>query len=172
MGRESLQTPVPIILSRFSPSDFLQSFKSCNITFALSNYQKFELGRHVVNVSINREKSCRKRHNTLLLPHLRFVINLKESVMEPVKTIQYLCIVIDLMQMTLSLTEKVKKIWQECKIIFSMKEITVLQLTQLVDLLSFITKVLLQAQIQFFYLQFQQVSAPKAGICIQRENYY
>ena len=53
-----------------------------------------------------------------------------------------------------------------------MKEITVLQLTQLVDLLSFITKVVLQAQIQFFYLQFQQVSAPKAGICIQRENYY
>ena len=53
-----------------------------------------------------------------------------------------------------------------------MKEITVLQLTQLVDLLSFITKVVLQAQIQFFYLQFQQVSAPNAGICIQRENYY
>ena len=34
--------------------------------------------------------------------------------------------------MTLSLTEeKVKEISQECKIIFSMKEITVLQLTQL-----------------------------------------
>lgn len=65
MGRESLQIPVPIILSRFSPSDFLQSFKSYNITFAPSNYQKFELGRHVVNVSINREKSCRKRHNNL-----------------------------------------------------------------------------------------------------------
>ena len=48
---------------------------------------------------------------TLLLPHLRFVINLKESVMEPVKTIEYLGLVIDLMQMTLSPTkEKVKKI--------------------------------------------------------------
>ena len=44
---------------------------------------------------------------------------------------------INSIRMTLSLTEeKVKGILQECKIIFSMKEITVLQLTQLLDLLS------------------------------------
>ena len=58
------------------------------------------------------EKSLVARDTiTLLLPHLGFVINLKDSVMEPVKTIEYLGLVIDSMQITLSLTkEKVKKI--------------------------------------------------------------
>ena len=47
--------------------------------------------------------------------------------MEPVQTIEYLVLVINSIQMTLSFTgEKMKGILQECKIIFSMKEITVL----------------------------------------------
>ena len=67
--------------------------------------------------------------------------------------------------MTLSLTEeKVKGILQECEIIFSMKEITVLQLTQLVGLLSSTIQAVLPAQIQFRYLQLQQVSALKGGM--------
>ena len=57
---------------------------------------------------------------------LRFVIKYNKSVMEPVETPEYLGLVIDLIQMTLSLTEeKVKRILQKCKIIFSMKKITV-----------------------------------------------
>ena len=67
--------------------------------------------------------------------------------------------------MTLSLTEeKVKGILQECKIIFLMKEITVLQLTQLVGVLSSTIQAVLPAQIQFRYLQLQQVSALKGGM--------
>ena len=62
-----------------------------------------------------------------LLQHLGFVKNFKKSVMEPVQTIRYLGLVINSIRMTLSLTEeKVKGILQECKIIFLMKEITVL----------------------------------------------
>ena len=65
-----------------------------------------------------------------LLQHLGFVINFKKSVMETLQTIEYLGLVINSIQMTISLTEeKVKGILQECKIIFSMKEIKVLQLT-------------------------------------------
>ena len=73
----------------------------------------------------------------LLLQHLGFVINLKKSVMKPLQTIEYLGLVINLIQMTIFLREKkVKGILQECKIMFSMKEIMVLQLTQLVGVLS------------------------------------
>ena len=62
-----------------------------------------------------------------LLQHLGFVINLKKSVMEPVQTIEYLGLVINSIQITLSLTEeKVKGILRECKIIFLMQEITAL----------------------------------------------
>ena len=49
-----------------------------------------------------------------LLQHLGFVINLKKSVMEPVQTIEYLGLVTNSIQMTLSLTEeKVKGILQK-----------------------------------------------------------
>ena len=91
--------------------------------------------------------------------------NVKKSVMEPVQTIEYLGLVINSIQMTLSLTEeKVKGILQECKIIFSVKEITVLQLTQLVGLLSSTIQAILPAKIQFCYMQLQQVSPLKGGM--------
>ena len=45
-----------------------------------------------------------------------------------------------------------------------MKELTVLQLTQLVDLLSSTIQAYPLAQIQFRYLQLQQVSALKGGM--------
>ena len=60
-----------------------------------------------------------------LLEHLGFVINLKMSVREPLQTIEYLGLVIHSIRLTFSLTEKkVNGILQECRIIFSMKEIT------------------------------------------------
>ena len=103
--------------------------------------------------------------DTVIFLFLGLVINFKKSVMEPVQTIEYLGLVINSIQMTLSLTEeKVKGILQECSIIFSMKEITVLQLTQLVGLLSSTIQAVLPAQIQFRYLQLQQVSAMKGGM--------
>ena len=90
--------------------------------------------------------------------------------MEPVQTIEYLGVVIDSIRMTLSLTEeKVEGILQECKIIFSMKEITVLQSTQLVGLLSSAIQAVLPTQIQFRYLQLQQVLAVKGGMSYKKK---
>ena len=70
MGRESLRMSVPVFQSSTSPSSFYQDFESSNIPFALSNYQNFYLpGQilifHVVNISVNRETSIRKRHPNL-----------------------------------------------------------------------------------------------------------
>ena len=90
--------------------------------------------------------------------------------MEPVQTIEYLGVVIDSIRMTLSLTEeKVEGILQECKIIFSMKEITVLQSTQLVGFLSSAIQAVLPTQIQFRYLQLQQVLALKGGMSYKKK---
>ena len=51
-----------------------------------------------------------------LLQHLGFEINLKKSVMEPVRTIEYLGLVINSIRMTRSLTEeKVKGTLQNAK---------------------------------------------------------
>ena len=66
MGRESLRILVSMFLCRTSPSSFYQIFESPNIPFATSKYENFDLpGRHVVNVSNNRETSSRKRYRNL-----------------------------------------------------------------------------------------------------------
>ena len=133
--RESLRIPVSMFWSRTSSPSFYQNFESPNVPFAPSKYLNFDLtGWHVADASINRETSSCKRHRNL--SSLTFGICNKLNKVSHrnagVQTIEYLSLVINSIQMTLSLTEeKVKEISQECKIIFSMKEITVLQLTQL-----------------------------------------
>ena len=70
-----------------------------------------------------------KAFKTLIFQHfsLGFVTNVNKSFMETVQTIEYLGLAIESIRMTLSLQEeKVKRIFQECKKISSMKKITVL----------------------------------------------
>ena len=133
--------------SRTTLLKFYQNSETHNIPFASSKYQNFDLpGRHVLNVSINREFSSRKRHLNLSLSTFGIGNKLLKSVIEPVQTIEYLGLVIKSIQMALSLAdEKVKGILQECKIIFSMKQKTLLQLAQLVGLLSSTIQTVLSA---------------------------
>ena len=86
--------------------------------------------------------------------------------MEPVQTIEYLGLLINSIQMTISLTEeKVKGILQECKIIFSMKEINDgFAVNTISRSLSSTIQAVLPAQIQFRYLQLQEVSDLKGGM--------
>ena len=96
MTRESLRIPVSVSWSRASTSSFYEHFKSPNIPFAPSKYQNFNLpGRHVVNVSINRNTSSRKRHRNLS-PSTYGISNKQKSFMEPVQTIEYLGLVTNL----------------------------------------------------------------------------
>ena len=56
MGRESLRIPVSVFWSQTSPLSFHQNFENPNIPFTPAKYQNFDLpGRHLVNVSINRD---------------------------------------------------------------------------------------------------------------------
>ena len=57
---------VSMFWSRISPSSIYQNFESPNIYHGSYKYQNFDLpGRHVVDVSINRKASSRKRHRNL-----------------------------------------------------------------------------------------------------------
>ena len=113
------------------------------------NIRIFNYQDGILLISQSIERILVTRYTVIfLLQHLGFAVNLKISVMEPVQAIEYLGLVINSIRMTLSLTEeKVKGISQKCKIIFSVKETTVLQLTQLVGLLSSTIQAVLPAQI-------------------------
>ena len=68
MGRESLRIHASVFWSRTSPSNF---------------YDMLLMSQSIERLPLERDTII------VLLPHLGFVINFKNSVMEPVQTIQY-----------------------------------------------------------------------------------
>ena len=79
-----------------------------------------------------------------LLQHLRFVINLKKSILHPVKQIWRL--VIDTEKMTFDLSEKkLKHVSQQCQEIFKQPKTSVLNLTELTSLLPSTVQAILPA---------------------------
>ena len=72
-----------------------------------------------------------------LLQHLGFVINLKKSVMKSPQQIEFLGLKIDTHTITLVLTkEKIGKVILKCQNLLSHPQTTVLELTQLIGLMS------------------------------------
>ena len=95
-----------------------------------------------------------------LLQHLGFVINLKKSVMHPVKQIEFLGLVTDTEKMTFALSEKkLKNVSQQCQKIFKQPKTSVLNLTKLIGLLSLTVQAILPARIQSLYAQQEQILA-------------
>ena len=92
--------------------------------------------------------------------NLGFVINLKKSVLHPVKQIELLGLVIDTEKMTLTLSEKkLKYVSQRCQEIFAQPKTSVLNLAKFIGLLPSTVKATLPARIQFRYLQQEQILA-------------
>ena len=135
--------------SRTTLLNFYQNFETHNIPLRRLNIRILIFLDDMFLMSQSIESFLVAKDTLIFLPqHLGLVINLKKSVIEPVQTIEYLGLVIKSIRMALSLAdEKVKGILQECKIIFSMKEKTLLLLAQLVGLLHPPYK-------QFFQLRF------------------
>ena len=95
-----------------------------------------------------------------LLQHLGFAINLKKSVLQPVKQIEFLGLAIDTKKITFTLSEKkLKHVSQKCQEIFKQPKTSVLNLTKLIDLLSSTVEAILPARIQFLYFQQEQILA-------------
>ena len=175
MGRESLRMPEPVFQSSTSPSSFYQDFESPNIPFALSTYQNFDLpGQilifHVVNISVNSETSSRKRHPNLSPSTFDIYSKLKELSQRTGTNNRIFrsCDKFYSNNFFFNRRESERN-FKVMKIIFSMKEVTVLKLAQLVGLLSSTIEAVLPAQIPFRYLQLQQVSALKEQCLTKRK---
>ena len=83
--------------------------------------------------------------------------------MTPVKKIEFLGLTVDSLNLSLSLPEeKVQKIMNQCQELYnSSTPIPILELTQLIGLLSSTVQTVLPAQLQFHYLQQQQIHSQK-----------
>ena len=80
----------------------------------------------------------------------------------PTQRIEFLGVTVDSLIMTLSLPEsKVSKIQKHCLELLQKTQVSILELTKLIDLLSSIIQAVLPAQVNFRYLQQQQIQALK-----------
>ena len=97
-----------------------------------------------------------------LLQQLGFVLNLKKSVLTPTQRIEFLGVTVDSLIMTLSLPKKkVSKVQKQCQELLQKTQVSILELTKLIGLLSSTIQAVLPAQINFRYLQQQQIQALK-----------
>ena len=93
-----------------------------------------------------------------LLQNLGFVINLKKSILQPVKQLEFLGLQINTEEMTLSLSEeKLTHIIQQCQEVYSQPRTSVLSLTKLIGLLSSRVQTIFPGKIQFGFLQQEQI---------------
>ena len=94
------------------------------------------------------------------LQHLGFIINLKKSILTPQQKIEFLGLLVDSLNMSLSLTpEKLMKVTSQCLEMYKTEKVSILQLTKLIGLLGSTTQEVLPAQPQFRYLQQIQVES-------------
>ena len=101
---------------------------------------------------------------TLIFPlqNLGIVINFKKSQLTPVKEIEFLGLVINLVDMTLALPqEKVLDIQIKWVQLIASPKTTIMQLTKLLGKLSFTGQAVPPARIQCRYLQQKQIQAVK-----------
>ena len=102
------------------------------------------------------------RH-TLIFPlrHLDFVKNMKKLVVRPSQQIEFLGLEIDTPTITLSLTEqKMEQVILKCQNLLSHYKATVLDLTELIGLISSTVRAVLLARLQLRYLDQQQINTP------------
>ena len=97
-----------------------------------------------------------------LLQHLGFVISLKKCVSYPVQEIELLGLIVNSHTMTLSLpSEKIVKIKDQCLSFYNASEVSLVDLTKLIEALFSTIQAVLPARLQFHFLEQQQVLSLK-----------
>ena len=101
-----------------------------------------------------------------LLQNLGFVINLKKLVLHPTQGIEFLGIIIDSVEMTVSLPqENVELISKRCQDILSMHDVSIIDLAKLLGTLSPTVLAILSVPLYMRYLQRQQIH----NLCLRRD---
>ena len=138
-----LKTPIPL-------------FRRINIRIIVYLGDMLLMGRTLQEIMTARDTLI------FLLQNLGFVINLKKSILQPVKQLEFLGLQINTEEMTLSLSEeKLTHIIQQCQEVYSQPRTSVLSLNKLVGLLSSTVQAILPGKIQFHFLQHEQISSLK-----------
>ena len=87
---------------------------------------------------------------------------MEKSILNPVQEIEFLGLTVNSVKMTLSLPEqRIKRIQDQCQDLHVKGFVTVLELTKLIGLLASTIQAVLLAQLNFRYLQQQQINALK-----------
>ena len=85
-----------------------------------------------------------------LLQHLGFMRNLKKCGLDPVQEIEFLWLTVNFLIMTLSLPEKkIRKIKDQCLSLYKTWEVSFLDLTKQIEILSSTIQSVLTARLQF-----------------------
>ena len=93
-----------------------------------------------------------------MLQHVGFLINIKKSYLQPTSTLEFLGVIVDFGEMTLSLPkEKRLKVQNHCQDILEKGKVTVRELSKLIGRLSSTTIAVLLAPLHYRHLQHQQI---------------
>ena len=142
--------PVRITWSVFwtqsSPKVVYKINESANLHLSLI------LGKRLEKAILNRDTVI------YLLRNLGYVINLKKSLLHPTQRIEFLGMIIGLVEMTVSMSqEKVEPISKRFQDILSMQEVSIKDLAKVLETLSSTTLAILPAPMYMRYLQRQQI---------------
>ena len=136
--RQPLRVSLTLFWFRTSSKSFYQITKNPNCSFETNNHLNNCLSRQYVTMRRTLQKIMKVRDTLIsLLQNLGFDINLKKSILQPVKQFEFLGLQINTEEMTLCLSEeKLTHIIQQFQEVYSQPRTSVLSLTKLNGLLS------------------------------------
>ena len=153
--RETLRVSFSLFWTRPSTKNFYKITQNSSFSVMLPEHTKYNLlGQYAVDRLYNQRNVNGQRQLIFLLQQLGFVLNLKKSVLTPTQRIEFLGVTVDSLTMTLSLPEKkVSRVQKQCQELLQKTQVSILELTKLIGLLSSIIQAVLPAQINSRYLQ-------------------
>ena len=145
------------------PRIFYKITQNSSFIVALPEHTNYNLlGRHVVDRPYNRRNVNGQRHSNLPSPTTTAYTEFKEISVDAYTENRVPRGIVDSLIMTLSLPEKkVSKVQKQCQELLQKTQVSILELTKLICLLSSTIQSVLPAQINFRYVQQQKIQALK-----------
>ena len=168
---EAIRVPLPLFRPESCTKIFIKILKvpmsllrRFNIRIIIYLDDMLLLGKTMEEILVARDTLI------FLLQHLWFVINLKKSVLEPQQKMEFLGLIIDFQNLSLSLTEqKLQKVKNCCMEMYKATKVSILELKKLLGLLCSTVQAVLPAQLQLRYLQQLQIRILQQERCCYQQ---
>ena len=158
--RPSIRVLLPLLRAFSSSSGFYKAIKSPYISFekAQCKNNNFYLDDMLLMASSLEDLLMARDTLIFILQHLGFLINIKKSYLEPTSTLEFLGVIVDSGETTLSLPkEKLLKVQNHCQEILENGKVTVRKLSKLIGRLSSTAIAVLPAPLHYRHLHHQQI---------------